>query len=222
MKHVVTHAIVAAAVAFALPATARAQQSDQDKMKDKAMMHDEMAMALAKGTFVGADKHLASGSYEIVSVDGNHVLRTSADLSVDPGAPDVYVVLSSSATVGKKDGVWLGKLGSQNAVPLMKHRTRRERESGSPNGSKQPTRMSWMWPARSEWPTSVRGDLHCRSRRAVVNPWWKADIPLPTKQRCSMRCTSIEQHACVCVGLGNSVRRIACSNALREWTQSTL
>ncbi len=116
MKHVVTHAIVAAAVAFALPATARAQQSDQDKMKDKAMMHDEMAMALAKGTFVGADKHLASGSYEIVSVDGNHVLRTSADLSVDPGAPDVYVVLSSSATVGKKDGVWLGKLGSHTGA----------------------------------------------------------------------------------------------------------
>lgn len=115
MKHFLTHAIVAAAVVFALPTTARAQQSDQDKMKDKmkdkAMMHDEMAMALAKGTFAGADKHLASGSYEIVTVDGKQVLQTSADLSVDPGAPDVYVVLSSSAKVGKNDGVWLGKLG---------------------------------------------------------------------------------------------------------------
>lgn len=100
MKPSPTRWILAAAVAVSLPATVSAQ----------------VAMALAKGMFAGADNHVASGSYEIVMVDGKAVFQTSADLSVDPGAPDVYVVLSAGPKVGKKDGVWLGKLTSHTGA----------------------------------------------------------------------------------------------------------
>lgn len=117
MKHLVTRAVLTAAMAVALPLGAHGQDPKdtmKDKMKDRAMMQD--GMALATGTFAGADKHPVAGSYQIVTVDGKEVLQTSADLSVDPGAPDVYVVLSPGAKVGKKDAVWLGKLTSHSGA----------------------------------------------------------------------------------------------------------
>lgn len=119
MKPIVTRLAVAVSFVLALPIAASAQadtgmKKDAGAMKDGAMgmKHDAMAMAMAKGTFEGADGHLTSGSYEVVAIDGKHVLKTSADLSVDPRAPDVYVVLSNGPKVGKEKAVWLGKLTS--------------------------------------------------------------------------------------------------------------
>ena len=123
MKPTLTRLALAAGLALALPLTAIAQQPADTGMKKDAMgmkkdamgmKHD--AMAMVKGTFAGADGHQTSGSYEIVEVDGKHVLKTSADLSVDPGAPDVYVVLSNGPKVGKKNAVWLGKMTSHMGV----------------------------------------------------------------------------------------------------------
>ncbi len=117
MKHTLAGWTLTAAVTISLPALASAQQPEtKDKMKKDGMMHEETAMALAKGMFAGADNHVASGSYQIVMVDGKPVFQTSADLSVDPGAPDVYVVLSPGPKVGKKDGIWLGKLASHTGA----------------------------------------------------------------------------------------------------------
>jgi hypothetical protein len=113
MKHLLMPTVLAAVTA-GFPLAVAAQQP-ADRMKDKPMA-GEMAMPLAKGTFAGADKHLAAGSYEIITVDGKYVLRTSADFSADPGAPDIYVVLAPTPKVGKKDGVWLGKLASHTGA----------------------------------------------------------------------------------------------------------
>ena len=109
MKPTVTRWALAVGVVMVLPLTVAAQA-------DTGMKKDGMAMAKAKGTFAGADGHKASGSYEIVDMNGQHVLQTSADLSVDPNAPDVYVVLSNSPKVGRNNAVWLGKMTSHMGV----------------------------------------------------------------------------------------------------------
>ena len=94
----------------------------KDAMGKDAMGKDAMgkgamgSMALAKGEFSGADGHKSSGSYQILTVDGKHVLRTSEDLSVDAGAPDVYVVLANGPKVDKNNAVWLGKMESHSGV----------------------------------------------------------------------------------------------------------
>ena len=112
MKSMVTRLAVAVSFAAALPIAAGAQADAGMKKDAMDMKHDAMTMALAKGTFEGADGHPTTGSYEVVAIDGKHVLKTSADLSVDPRAPDVYVVLSNGPKVGKEKAVWLGKLTS--------------------------------------------------------------------------------------------------------------
>lgn len=128
MKRSVTRCALVAAMAMALPHAARAQQpAPRDKMeemkKKDAMKKDAMGlekgamgMAMAKGEFSGADGHTTSGSYQVVEANGKRMLKTSDDLSVDPGAPDVYVVLSNGPKVGKENAVWLGKMTSHTGA----------------------------------------------------------------------------------------------------------
>jgi len=73
---------------------------------------DKMSMVKAMGSFRGAEGHQSAGTYTIEEVGGKFVLAVSEDFSVDRGAPDAYVVLSSGAKVGKDKAVWLGKIKS--------------------------------------------------------------------------------------------------------------
>lgn len=97
-----------------VPTLLAAQQPKAPSAMDKM---DQMAVA--KGTFVGADGHPVAGSYQITKMAGQLTLTTSADFSVDPRAPDVYVVLSNAAKVGKDHAVWLGKITGHTGAQIF-------------------------------------------------------------------------------------------------------
>lgn len=102
---------LAAGMAALVPALLVAQNTAGARVMDK-MDHP----AMAKGDFVGDDGHRATGSYQISEVGGKLMLTTSDDFNVDERAPDVYVVLSNLAKVGKENAIWLGKIKSHEGV----------------------------------------------------------------------------------------------------------
>jgi hypothetical protein len=80
------------------------------------------AMAMEPhGTFTGANKHTVTGSYQLVAVNGGHLVKLGADFNLD-GAPDPYVVLSPSDRGDAAGAINLGRLqkpkGAQSyAIP---------------------------------------------------------------------------------------------------------
>ncbi len=103
-------------VAAAVPALLSAQQAKPKPAMDKMESMDHAMMAVTKGSLSGAGDYQAAGTYEIVDTDGKLVLTTSADFVVDRRAPDIYVVLSDGAKVGKEKAVWLGKIKGHNGA----------------------------------------------------------------------------------------------------------
>jgi electron transfer DM13 len=113
---------VLTAMAFAavllVPSAAAAQQDTSHAM-NQAVSHE--ATMAPRGTFTGGHGHTTTGSYEVVSQDGQRSLVLGADFSLDK-APDPYVVLSPDGKGDTKGALNLGRLSqlkgsSRYAIP---------------------------------------------------------------------------------------------------------
>jgi hypothetical protein len=106
-------------VAVLFVARSLAAQSDTShQMAHDAMAHDTMAhdakTMSTHGSFTGLNKHKASGGFEVVTANDKQEIRLTPDFSLDQ-APDVYLVLSTSATVDAKS-LYVGRLGNFSGV----------------------------------------------------------------------------------------------------------
>ncbi len=83
---------------------------DKDKMAHGGMGMSDTAMKPVK--FMAAAPHMASGSYQMMMVDGKHMLKISDDFT-SSGSPDAYVYLAMDGKVDES-AMELGRLSTMN------------------------------------------------------------------------------------------------------------
>lgn len=110
-----SHSLRAAAAGLLLAALALPLAAQDSTMMKHDMAKEEMkempghGMMMPHGMFAGMHDHTVKGAVELGEKDGKAVLRLGSDFSLD-GAPDPYVVLTSSGMGSGAGTLNLGRL----------------------------------------------------------------------------------------------------------------